>query len=660
MNMTAESDMFARLSAGFDAALDRLESAPPFARPNHLGRFLDQARRLLATPGGTAHAYAHAPRFRAAGAFTGSDWDHPETLKANLVPLTFDAPDAALVTLECLSELRMLAVVNGEHFEPLMAAEQATHFLTKVLALNLHHVFGISGESDRARGAARSDTLRHQMQFLADQLGYERVLEQVLDEIWRLLRQRPVQVDVVRVMVARVAECLVNPDIHLETTAWGAESLVAALFRPTEASREDPGVDAYRQRLEGMPARGLEEEARALARCMHDTGLVSPYHATFVRHALAANPDLLPIALGLSTTGADAFACYRALVTTLLDQCVYPETCQAILGMNALLERGILYQPGVAPSLWRHTKALLHEDVKSKIAAVCGAAHPPRVYLMMGLLNVLGQPLGLGQGNNPVCQSTRAISMWAYSDPDYLLQLVRWAARDNDVQMMFEGQMLQSSALPAPPHAAAAYHDLDPISLVLVPHLDKIYAEMGRLCAGRGDDPHRWINPEFHGWRVNRGFEIAVDIATGQPRDLGEFIGAFYSVYHPYYNDDTPVVHPQPAGIAVTDSQARYVGWHAITILRVALDHEGAMRVYFFNPNNDSGQDWGGGVTVSIHGHGEAPGESSLPVAQFASRLYCFHYDTFDYHENARDLPATEVEAAAAMAAESWVSGLNR
>ncbi len=657
MQNTTDEDTLARLSAGFDMALDKLESAKPFAKFNHLGRFMDQARRLLAVPGGAAHAYEQAPRFSTAGVFAGSDWERPEALKANLVPLTFDGGDLTLVTLECLSELRLLAVVNGRHFETLMAAEQAAHFLTKVLALNLDFVFGVPDEAGRARGAILNNILRLQMHFLADHLGIDRVLEQVLGEIWRNLRQRPVQVDYIRLMITRVDECLANPDIQLSSTAWGAESLVAALYRPTEASREDPGVDVYLERLEGMPDKGVEEEARAMARCMHDTGLVSPYHAVLVRHLLTRDPGLLPAALGLSATALDAFSCYRSLITTLLDRCVFPETCQAVLGMSGLLERGILYQPGVAPSLWRQTQALLDEEVKGKLAAVYGMARPPRVFLMMGIINVLGYPLGLGQGNNPVCQSTRAISMWAYSDPDFLLQLTRWAARDNDIKMMFEGQAIQSSLLPTVA-SSSSYHDLDPVSLILVPHLDKIYIEMGRQCIGRGDDPHRWVNPEFHGWRVNRGFAIAVDVMTGLPKDLTEFIGTFYTLYHPYYNQDTPVVHPQPAGVAVTDSQARYVGWHAITILRVALDHEDVMRVYFFNPNNDSGQDWGNGVTVSTHGFGEEYGESSLPVAQFSSRLYVFHYDTFDYDHYTPDLPAEEIQEAVDMATASWVTGL--
>jgi hypothetical protein len=262
-NMT-ETEVLERLTAGFDSALDRLEAAKPFAKSNHLGRFLDQARRLLAVPGGVAHAYENAHRFSTAGVFMGSDWEHPGSLKANLVPLTLGSNDATLITLECLSELRLLAVMNGRHFEPFMAAEQATYFLTKVLALNLHFVFGALDEAGRSRGATLNKILRNHMEFLAEHLGFDRILEQVLEEIWRLLRQRPVQVDFVRLMITRVAECLLNPDIRLESTAWGAEGLVAALFRPTGATREDPGVDVYLDRLENMPDKGVEEEARAM------------------------------------------------------------------------------------------------------------------------------------------------------------------------------------------------------------------------------------------------------------------------------------------------------------------------------------------------------------------------------------------------------------
>ena len=42
---------------------------------------------------------------------------------------------------------------------------------------------------------------------------------------------------------------------------------------------------------------------------------------------------------------------------------------------------------------------------------------------------------------------------------------------------------------------------LAPVSLVVAPHLERIYAEMGRRCIGREGDPHRWVKPEFHGKR---------------------------------------------------------------------------------------------------------------------------------------------------------------
>jgi hypothetical protein len=254
--------------------------------------------------------------------------------------------------------------------------------------------------------------------------------------------------------------------------------------------------------------------------------------------------------------------------------------------------------------------------------------------LLAGTLSMLGLPLGVGQGDNPTCQSARALTMWSYNDPDYLLQVLVSAARDDEVIMHFEGQPI-SSRESASGVATKLPIDLDPVSLLVVPHLDRIYAEMGRRCIDRSGDPHRWVNPEFHGWWAGRGFAINVDVATGQLIDVDEFLRHFYASYHPFYNGNQPLIHPQPAGIAVTDSAARFVGWHAITILRVSLDPQDTMRVYFYNPNNVSGLDWGDGVVVGTAGHGERFGEGSLPFEQFASRLYIFHFDPLERGEPA-------------------------
>jgi hypothetical protein len=265
---------------------------------------------------------------------------------------------------------------------------------------------------------------------------------------------------------------------------------------------------------------------------------------------------------------------------------------------------------------------------------------------------MLGLPLGVGQGDNPTCQSARALSMWAYNDPDYLLQVLVSAARDDEIIMHFEGQSI-SSRESISGVATKLPTDLDPVSLLVVPHLDRIYAEMGRRCVGRSGDPHRWVNPEFHGWWSGRGFRINVDVATGNLIDLDEFLRDFYASYHPQHNGDQPLIHPQPAGIAATDSAARYVGWHAITILRVNLDPQDVMRVYFYNPNNDSGQDWGDGVVVSTAGHGERFGEGSLPFDQFASRLYIYHFDPFERGDPDRVSPE-ELDRVIGYIHRSW------
>ena len=127
----------------------------------------------------------------------------------------------------------------------------------------------------------------------------------------------------------------------------------------------------------------------------------------------------------------------------------------------------------------------------------------------------------------------------------------------------------------------------------------------------------------------------------------------FYASYHPDYNNNLPVVHPQPAGIAATDSAARYIGRHAITILRIGRDPTGVMRVYFFNPNNDSGQDWGKGVVTSTEGHGEFFGEASLPFSAFASRLFVYHYDPLEKGDPSA-IPDADIARTVEIAEDSW------
>ncbi|WP_024460013.1 hypothetical protein [Marinimicrobium sp. LS-A18] len=631
-NHSAEADKLVRLGNQLDEAIGQLADSREFAKITKLQRLLDIARRVLLLDGGCAFLEARAQRLEEAGVFEGSDWAQPQILIPSLTTYSLKSPDASTVVIEAISELRLLAIALGDYQHPGMSSEQAHHYLTQVLAINLELLFGTPSEAEREQQGRLALITRSLYRHLAERIGYEHVIDKLIEEIWRILQQRPIQVDSVKRMITQIAVCQINPTIELGISGQGADRLISSLFGPTQACREDPGVEVYQERLQAMDTGALQYEATGFARAMHDTGLVSPYHPVLLRHLLEHGDHLLSEALGLSSTGRDCLLCYGELTRAIIHQAIHPQTAQGVYGLALMLERGILYQPAVAPALWRQLALPVSPYCTQRLEMIFGAQPSATAWLMQGVLCMLGQPLGVGQGNNPTCQSARALSMWAYNDPDYLLQMVVWAARDDEIIIHFEGQPI-SSRESETGVAADIPMDLDPVSLLVVPHLDRIYAEMGRRCIGREGDPHRWVNPEFHGWWSGRGFRINVDVATGNLWELDDFLRHFYASYHPYYNGNQPLIHPQPAGIAVTDSAARFVGWHAITILRVALDPKEVMRVYFFNPNNDSGQHWGDDVLVSTAGNGERFGESSLPFEQFASRLYIFHYDPLERGE---------------------------
>src|SRR5690606_4669492 len=215
----------------------------------------------------------------------------------------------------------------------------------------------------------------------------------------------------------------------------------------------------------------LQQEAGGFARAMHDTGLVSAYHAPCLRHLNSHHRgELLASALRLSSTGREVLFCYLPLVQALVDKAIHPETAQAIYGLAMLLERGIVYHPPMAPALWRPIARPLSPASREVRSRACRATpQPGEVSLLATVLNTLGQPLGIGQGNNPTCQAARALSLWSCNVPDYLLQMAAWAARDDEVVMHFEGQPT-SSKNAEEGLAKGPLLDVDPVSRVLVPH----------------------------------------------------------------------------------------------------------------------------------------------------------------------------------------------
>lgn len=631
-------------------ALGQARQAQPEASNTHV---LAAASQVLLEDGGPAALYHRVRRLESARVFAGTDWDQPAILQADIAKIALRTGDLATTTIEALSQLRLLAVAVGDYQHPRITARRAHQFMTQVMALNLDLMGGRLSESDRERGSGLGEAVAALYAFELATMGYESILDSLVREVWRILDQRPIDIDQARDMVIQIAHCLYDPSIDTDNAS--AAALVNALFAPTPGCSEDPGVATYTARLHEMMPGALQDEAESFAHAVHQTGLVSDYHAVFLRHLRGlgeAGDALIPVALGLSSTGRDALGCYRLLVHTLIDECLFVATAQAIYGLSCLLERGVLYSGPVAAGLWRQIQLPLSAETCDTLATAFGDALAPRQYLLAGVLSLLGQPLGVGQGNNPTCQSVIGVSMWAANDPDYLLQLLAWAARDDEILFRFEGQTVSSKGLAAG-LAKTRPLDVDPVSMILVPHLDRIYIEMGRLCGPRDDDLHRWIHPEFYGWWVGQGFRVVADPATDTIADHADFLRQFYASYHPLYNNNLPVVHPQPAGIAATDSAARYIGRHAITILRIGRDPAGEMRVYFFNPNNDSGQDWGGGVVTSTEGHGEFFGEASLSFAAFASRLFVYHYDPLEKGDP-EQVPTAELQEAVEAAETSW------
>lgn len=650
--MTGNVQVLEKRLASLDDATTALADAGGLGKATALRRVLDGLRLVLLQDGGARAVQDRAARLESAGLFDGTDWASPGSLVPALSTGSLGSAEADTVVMEIVSDLRLAAVALGEHTHPDVSAEQARGHLSEVLAHNASLLFTTASEAERTRQGRMATVTRSAIRHLAHEIGLDSVLDQLVEEIWRILRQRPIQVEQIKQTISEIDVARQDPDMDMSRGGVGVDRLITSIYGTTEASREDPGVDVYRARLESMDEGDLQYEAAGFARSMHDTGLVSPYHPVLLRFLRESGSLLMVEALGLSSTGRESLLSFHSLVDALIDAAVHPETPQAVYGLALLLERGILFQPPVAPGLWRQLALPLSEHARERLALAYGNAHEGRVWLLAGTLSMLGQPLGVGQGDNPTCQSARALSMWAYNDPDYLLQTIARAARDDELVMHFEGRPISSQEVDAG-LAATLPVDLDPVSLLVVPHLDRIYAEMGRLCADREGDPHRWVNPEFHGWWAARGFRIIVDVATGRLTGVNDFLRHFYGSYHPLHNGNQPLIHPQPAGVAVTDSSARFVGWHAITILRAALDPEGTMRVYFFNPNNDSGQDWGDSVVVSTAGHGERFGESSLPFEQFASRLYIFHFDPLEPGETG-SVTTEEIDAAVGYLHRSW------
>ncbi|WP_121613593.1 hypothetical protein [Mesobacillus foraminis] len=635
----------------FENALHALEQAKPFAKSMYQTNVFQTAIDLAADEQGLHFLYEQASRFDGAGVFNGGPWEDPSKMQPPLVGGSLKLKGVNSI-VELLSELRILAIAKGDYDHEAISPDEARSFLNEVLALNLDLLFPPETEEARLDTGEHIERAQRLFRFLGDELSFNAIAGKIVSEIDRLAVQRPIMTNRIQKMI-QMARHMMEADID-ENQKSALAGYTRALTFPSPLSREYQSLRDYRIKLKDLASEDLKREAEAFAESMTSTGLVSPHHAVFVRFINRAEADLLTIALELDETGTAGYNANRELVRDLIQISIWPETRQSIYGLGRMLNRGVLTQDHLLPSIRRLFELNIHPDVKKALMKPEFEQNGMTAngVLLAGTISVLGQPLGVGQGLNPTCQSARAISLWSQHGTGQLLEYIARAARDNDIDMTFEGETIHSSSVEGGV-ADEIHQELDSVSVVLVPHLDKIYNEMMKKTLLRGEDGHKWVNPEFYGEWIPKGFSNVIDPLTLGVKNYGSFVRLFYATHHPDFNEGYELIYPNPVGIFITNVHGKLLGLHAVSIQRIEKDQAGEYRIYFYNPNNDSGQNWGQGIEPSVQGNGEAEGESSLPFQEFVSRMYAFHYNPYEQGELFL-VDDSLVEEAEQLAKDSW------
>lgn len=648
-----EVNIVERLAGKLDTALEDLAAAKPFAKSTYQTNVFQIAETLMGSEEGLRALYDRSSRFESAGVFDGGPWSDSAKLQAPLVAGSLKASGVYPV-VETLSELRMLAIAKGHsENETRVSQQDATEFLNEVMALNLEFIFPTDSEEERIAGGPHRQSNRRLFSLIATELGMGSLLSDVVTEIEQVCAQRPIMTRRVRRMIEMASR--IPAEQSSPAVSERLQRFTTAVDHPSPLSLKHPELTDYRQAVTKCDYAQLESEARAFALTLTLTGLTSPHHAVLLRCLRAKEPDLLGTALALNDLGEAELAQNLEFAMQLIRVCILPATAQSIYGLARVLELGLLSRQEVTAGMRRLIDLDLQSDVKRNLLAQRQTRDgvTANVLLLAGVISVLGQPLGVGQGKNPTCQSARAISLWAQHAHGYLLELLVSAARDGVIEMPFEGETLRSDQLSGG-LATQIDFDLDPVSIVLVPHLDVLYSAMMKHVSLRHEDGHKWVNPAFYGRWVSNGFAtVFSQLSQKAIADYDDFVRRFYATHHPAYNEGHTMMYPSPVGILVTNGHGEYLGPHAISLQRVAEDTDGVLRAYFYNPNNEGRQNWGNGVEPTTNGHGELEGESSLPFHDFAARLYAFHYNPYE-EGDAYAVPADEIQEIEAAARETW------
>ncbi|MBR9921580.1 MAG: hypothetical protein GYB31_12145 [Bacteroidetes bacterium] len=637
----------------FNTLLEEVREAS-LNRAQKLQQLISSIDQLTRSMEGITFIYGKMEDLDGIGLFKHSTWEDPKALIPYLVRGTLLAPPPSNV-LEIVSELKMLKIACGDYQTDQIDPEQAGNFMEDMLVATFDLAFRSPTENVRIK-STKGDLKRIRLlfDFIIDHYHFPQLKSKLALEVETIAAQRPI-------ITHRLEDLLqlIKDKVDLVPGEKEDERLryyVDALYHPTRLVRELPDIDTYISQIEKGTETQRRAECQKMGEMLHSTGLVSDHLWAMLRFLSEKDSDLIPELLQLNDHGTVDFERHKAFIIQLIQDCILDTNKQAIYGLKRMLERNLLSRRPVWNALNKLIRINIHPTLKKQIRkSVREHTETEPIKLLVGAaISVLGLPLGLGQGNNPTCQSARGISMWSIQAPGKLLNMIINTAISNHLELRYEGELVESSNLEEKPDAF--YAELDPVSIVLVPHLDNIYGQMMQKAMTKhiGYDPHISVNPAFYGHWIQTGFASCYNSLTGAIDQYEQFARTFYASFHPAYNGGYSLVYSVPIGIFITSSKGDLLGFHAISLLRIAKDEKEEWRAYFYNPNNEGRQDWGQGIKPTVSGNGERPGESSLPFYQFLSRVYAFHYNTKGIEDRMDKVPEKELKTIQSLARNSW------
>lgn len=639
----------------FEELVKEYAEAPAFTKEEKKKRLLSQIDVLLRKEEGISYLYGRMDRLLEAGMLTDTVWEDPRRLVPGLVSGTLLA-GYPTSSLELLSELRLLAIMEKHVGHPDFSPAEAREWLQQMIVKN----FDLFEDDFRAEAwllynKGELKKIRLMSDLLFSKVPLLSLKPLIAQELEVQTAHRPIAMRKVRSMLAAVRKHLtLHPGVSVDERL---QVFYHAVYRPSPQTAREPLLSTYQKKLKKLSASKLEAECQEMGHHLSATGLVSRYQVALLQYVSRNHPELVPKLLDLGPHGRAEYDRHQELVGRIIREAITPAAPQAIYGLSRMLGRTLLSQRVTSNALQRLMGIDIHPEVEQRLRRgnMSGKEATARQLLISGVLGVLGQPLGVRQGNNPTCQSARGISMWSRHAPGKLLNFIIDAATTDNLIMRFSGELIES-AQTGQGLVQQLDYKLDPVSLVLVPHLDKIYNEMmtRAMQLKPGEDPHISVNPAFYGHWIQTGFRSVFSPLYRQVVNFDEFVRVFYVSFHPEYNGGYRVIYPVPLGILITSSSGRMQGFHAISLLRVDQDENGEWRVYYFNPNSEGPQNWGQGIEPSVHGHGERRGESSLPFHQFLARVYAYHYNRLRVGEMAESVPQNLVQRVRKLAEESW------